>query len=87
MSEMKEGYMQKDRERQGTTKETEKNKQKIAITYINEKKKKEIKFKKMQVLMKGKIYFVSAVGVHLLTSFWICLSFNLSSRTYCVTLE
>ena len=40
----------------------------------------------MQVLLKTKVKFVSAV-VCLLTSFWICLWFSLSSGSYCLTLE
>ena len=36
--------------------------------------------------MTSKVKFVSAVGVHLLTSFWICLWFSLSSRSYYLTL-
>ena len=35
----------------------------------------------MQLLMKSKVKFVSAVGVHLLASFWICLWLSLSSRS------
>ena len=35
--------------------------------------------------MKSKLKFVSAVGVRLLTSFWICVWFSL--RPYCLTLE
>ena len=48
-------------------------------------KRREIK-KNMEVLMKSKVKFVSAVGVRLLPSFWACPWFSLSSRSYCVTL-
>ena len=41
----------------------------------------------MQVLKESKVKFVPAVGVHLLTSFWICLWFSHSSRSICLTLE
>ena len=40
----------------------------------------------MKVLMKSKVIFVSALGVHLLTSFWVCLWFCLSTRSCCLTL-
>ena len=38
------------------------------------KEVRETFFKNMQVLLKSKVKFVSAVGVHLLTYFLICLS-------------
>ena len=36
--------------------------------------------------MKSKVTFVSGVGAHLLTSFWIHLWFSLRSSSYCLTL-
>ena len=47
--------------------------------------KREIK--NMHILKDSKVKFVSAVGVHLPTSFWMCLWFFHSSRSYCLTLE
>ena len=35
----------------------------------------------MQVLKDSKVKFASVVGVHLLTSFWICFWFCISSTT------
>ena len=40
----------------------------------------------MQVLKNSKMKYVSAVGVHLLISFWIDLQFSHSSRSYWLTI-
>ena len=44
-------------------------------------------FKNMQVLKDIEVKFVSVLGVCLLTSFWICLWFSYSSRSYCLFLK
>ena len=77
MSEVKEEKLKCNMK--GRIKNNE-NKQKTEKNQINEKEKKN-----MQVLKDSKVKFVSAVGVHLLTSFWICLRFSHSSRSYCLT--
>ena len=52
---------------------------------ILNKQKDEIE-KTTQVLQVSKVKFASPVGVHLLTSFCICLWFSHSSRPYCLIL-
>ena len=48
---------------------------------------KEEKYNKnMQVLKDSTVKFVLALGVSLLTSFWICLWFSHRSMSYCLTL-
>ena len=42
--------------------------------------------RKMHILKDSKVKFVSTVGVHLLTSFWICLRFSHSSRSIVLVL-
>ena len=68
--------MKSDKQNQKKKKLHRKKRNKIIKTKNNNKENK------IQVLKDGKVKFVSAVGVSLLTSFWVCLWSSQSSRSF-----
>ena len=55
-------------------------KEQILIGHMKGKRRR--KTNNIQVLRKSQVKFISAVGIHLLTSFWIHLCFLISSRSW-----